>query len=53
MELVMRISDSITVLNFGEVIADGAPLEIQKNPEVIIAYLGEEEEIQKGYNAHP
>jgi branched-chain amino acid transport system ATP-binding protein len=53
MELVMRISDSITVLNFGEVIADGAPLEIQKNRDVIIAYLGEEEEVQKGYNAHP
>ena len=52
MDLVMRISDSITVLNFGEVIADGTPLEVQKNPEVIVAYLGEEEEIQKGYNAH-
>jgi branched-chain amino acid transport system ATP-binding protein len=52
MELVMRISDSITVLNFGEVIAEGAPLEIQRNPEVIVAYLGEEEEMQRGYNAH-
>jgi branched-chain amino acid transport system ATP-binding protein len=52
MDLVMRISDAITVLSFGEVIADGTPLEIQRNPEVIVAYLGEEEEIQRGYIAH-
>ena len=52
MDLVMRISDSVTVLNFGEVIADGTPLEVQKNPEVIVAYLGDEEDIPRGYSAH-
>jgi branched-chain amino acid transport system ATP-binding protein len=52
MDLVMGISDSVTVLNFGEVIADGTPLEVQQNPEVIVAYLGDEEEIPRGYSAH-
>ncbi len=42
MELVMNYSDYITVLNFGTVLAEGTPLQIQKNPEVIKAYLGEE-----------
>ena len=42
MDLVMSISDQVTVLSFGQVIATGTPLEVQKNPEVIAAYLGEE-----------
>jgi len=42
MELVMSLCDSITVLNFGCVIAQGAPKEIQSNPVVIEAYIGSE-----------
>ncbi len=42
MDLIMRISDHVVVLNFGRKLAEGSPAEIQRNPEVITAYLGAE-----------
>jgi branched-chain amino acid transport system ATP-binding protein len=40
MRVVMSVCDRVVVLNFGRLIAEGAPSEIQTNPEVIAAYLG-------------
>jgi branched-chain amino acid transport system ATP-binding protein len=43
MGVVMDISHNVFVLNFGNKIVDGSPEEVQGNPAVVKAYLGEED----------
>lgn len=48
MGVVMDISDKVVVLDFGQLLAVGTPKEVQENPKVIAAYLGQEDSLYLG-----
>ena len=51
LNFVMRVSDRVVALDFGKVLAEGSPAEMQRHPEVIRAYLGTESSSTAGAQA--